>query len=328
MKNLLTEDTKVIMLLCASFEKNSPEKQLSLSEYALIVRWLIEAKKRPVDLLNKENLVEASKYSEIDIKRLDYLIGRGIKLGFALEEWQRNGLSIISRSDKDYPILYKKHLKDKCPPFLFCAGNLSLLNKGGMCIVGSRNVDKEGADFAKKIAKICSNNGISVISGGARGVDQISMDSALESGGVAVGILADNLLKKSLEKKSRQAIADDKLLLISPYNPNAGFNIGAAMGRNKLIYAMADFALVISAEYKKGGTWSGAEEELKRENPIPVFVRMGKNVPEGNERLIDLGAIPLYEPIDDSISLCKLLLNAVIKFKKNKPKNNNELTFA
>jgi hypothetical protein len=50
-------------------------------------------------------------------------------------------------------------------------------------------------------------------------------------------------------------------------------------------------------------------------------------VPEGNERLIDLGAIPLYEPIDDSISLCKLLLNAAIKFKKNKPKNNDELTF-
>jgi predicted Rossmann fold nucleotide-binding protein DprA/Smf involved in DNA uptake len=63
------------------------------------------------------------------------------------------------------------------------------------------------------------------------------------------------------------------------------------MGRNKLIYAMADYGLVVSAEYKKGGTWAGAIEELNRDNSRPVFVRTGNNAPLGNNKLLDCGAI-------------------------------------
>ena len=61
---------------------------------------------------------------------------------------------------------------------------------------------------------------------------------------------------------------------------------------------MADYGLVVSAEDKQGGTWAGAEEELKRENSLPVFVRIGDNAPQGNEKLMDLGAIPWPECID------------------------------
>lgn len=63
------------------------------------------------------------------------------------------------------------------------------------------------------------------------------------------------------------------------------------MGRNKLIYAMADYGLVVRADYKKGGTWAGATEELKRDNPKPVFVRTGDNVTRGNIKLLELGAV-------------------------------------
>jgi predicted Rossmann fold nucleotide-binding protein DprA/Smf involved in DNA uptake len=130
-----------------------------------------------------------------------------------------------------------------------------------------------------------------VVSGGARGVDQISMNAAFEAGGVVIGVLAENLLKKSVERKNRHAIAEGRLLLLSPYHPNARFTVGTAMGRNKLIYAMADYGLVVSADYKKGGTWAGATEELKRNNPRPIFVRTGSNVPQGNSKLLELGAI-------------------------------------
>ena len=133
-------------------------------------------------------------------------------------------------------------------------------------------------------------DGISIISGGAKGVDQISMSSAIGSGGSAVGVLADNLLKKSLERTSRIAIQENRLLLISPYNPNARFMVGTAMARNKLIYALADFSLVVTSEYKKGGTWSGAIEELKRENSIPVFVQKATPEIKGNGKLILEGA--------------------------------------
>ena len=158
-------------------------------------------------------------------------------------------------------------------------------------MVGSRNVDAMGETFTRKMARLCAESSMPVVSGGARGVDQISMESALDAGGTSIGILADNLLKKSLGKTFRKAIAGKRFLLISPYHPEAPFKAWAAMGRNKLIYAMADFALVVSSDHKKGGTWAGATEELKRESSIPVFTRIDDSVPKGNKKLLEIGAV-------------------------------------
>jgi len=298
MNDYLTDDTKAIILLCGVFGKDRSEKPLSLTEYSSLVHWLIKGKMRPSDLLQKDHLSEASMGSGIGKQRLESLLGRGVQLGFAVEEWQRSGIWIISRSDADYPVRYKKHLKDKAPPLLFGVGNRSLLKGGGLGIVGSRNVDQDGEAFTRHVAELCAYNRMPVVSGGARGVDQISMNAALEAGGVTIGILAENLLKKSVERNARKAIAEERLLLLSPYHPNARFTVGTAMGRNKLIYAMSDYALVVSAEYKKGGTWAGAQEELKRENALPVFVRTGNDVPQGNSKLLDLGAISWLDSID------------------------------
>jgi len=298
MNHSLTEDTKAIILLCGIFGKDRSEKPLLLREYSSLVRWLIEKRLRPADLLQKENILDAAIGSGIDKERLESLLGRGIQLGFAVEEWQRNGIWIISRSDSDYPARYKKHLKDKAPPLLYGVGDRSLLKGGGLAIIGSRNVDQAGEAFTRQAAELCANNEMPVVSGGARGVDQVSMSAALEAGGTVIGILAENLMKKSLERSARKAIANGQLLLISPYHPNARFTVGTAMGRNKLIYAMSDLGLVVSSEYKKGGTWAGAEEELSRDISIPTFVRVGHNAPEGNSKLLDIGAIPWPESIN------------------------------
>lgn len=264
--------------------------------------------------------------SGIDKQRLESLLGRGVQLGFAVEEWQRNGIWIISRSDADYPARYKKHLKDKAPPLLFGVGNRSLLKGGGLGIVGSRNVDQVGETFTRQVARLCAYNQMPVVSGGARGVDQISMVTALEAGGVAIGILAENLLKKSVERSARHAIADGRLLLLSPYHPNARFTVGTAMGRNKLIYAMSDYSLVVSAEHKKGGTWAGAEEELKRENALPVFVRVEHDVPLGNRKLLDLGAIPWPDSVElDHNSFKQQLHDLAVKSRKSRPEESPSL---
>jgi predicted Rossmann fold nucleotide-binding protein DprA/Smf involved in DNA uptake len=251
---------------------------------------LLKEKMRPEALLRQTDLSEAAVGSRIDRIRLEKLLGRGVQLGFAVEEWQRSGLWIVSRSDPEYPARYKNHLKEKAPPLLFGAGDKALLQGGGLAIVGSRNIDVEGEDFTRHVAEKCAYCRVPVVSGGARGVDQIAMRSALEAGGQTIGILAENLLKASIERHARYAIADGRLLLISPYHPQARFTVGTAMGRNKLIYGLADYGLIVSAEHKKGGTWAGAEEELKRDKPIAVFVRTGDKVPAGNKKLLELGA--------------------------------------
>jgi len=291
MSNFLTNDTKAIILLCGVLGKDRSLRPLTQGEYSALVQWLIGKEMRPEDLLEQHNVEEAAKGAGIDQERFKALLGRGVHLGFAVEEWQRNGIWIISRSDKDYPERYKKHLKHKAPPLLFGIGNRSLLQGGGLAIVGSRNVDLDGQAFTRQAAELCAYNGMPVVSGGARGVDQIAMTAALDAKGVTIGILAENLLKKSLERSARNAIANGCMILISPYHPNASFTVGTAMGRNKLIYALADYGLVVNAEYKKGGTWTGATEELKRENALTVFVRTGANVPLGNKKLLESGAL-------------------------------------
>lgn len=319
MNDFLTEDTKAIILLCGVFGKDRSQKRLSLAEYSSLVRWLIEVKMRPGDLLQKDTIHAASLGSGIDKQRLESLLGRGVQLGFAVEEWQRNGIWIISRGDADYPARYKKRLKDKAPPLLFGVGTRSLLTGGGLGIVGSRNVDYAGEAFTRRAAELCASNHMPVVSGGARGVDQISMDAALNAGGVSIGVLAENLLKKSVERNARRAIADGRLLLLSPYHPNAKFTVGTAMGRNKLIYAMSDYGLVVSADHTKGGTWAGAEEELKRENALPVFVRTGDDVPHGNTKLLELGAIAWPGSIESN-NLRRQLHELALNARDNLPK--------
>lgn len=291
MDHFLTDDTKAIILLCAVLGKDKSVAPLKLTEYNTLVQWLRNTNMRPAALLSLMDLREVAAGTGIKQERLSALLDRGVQLGFAIEEWQRNGLWIISRSDQDYPTRYKSHLKEKAPPLLFGAGDKNLLQGGGVAIVGSRNIDIEGEDFTRHAAEECAFCKIPVVSGGARGVDQIAMRSALEAGGKTIGVLADNLLKASIERHARYAIAEGQLLLISPYHPQARFAVGSAMGRNKLIYAIADYGLVVSADHKKGGTWAGAEEELKRQRSITIFVRTTGNVPLGNKKLLELGAM-------------------------------------
>ncbi len=316
--NLLTDDTKAIILLCAVLGKSKDVQPLNQAEYTKIVKSLVKIKKRPAYLLKQENLAAMAASSGIDILRLEALLNRGVQLGFAVEEWQRNGIWIISRSDKEYPQRYRNHLKEKAPPLLFGAGDRSLLIGGGLAIVGSRNVDARGEAFTRHVAELCAYNRMPVVSGGARGVDQVAMNAALDAGGVTIGVIAENLLKKSLERTARKAISESRLLLVSPYHPNARFTVGTAMGRNKLIYAMADYGLVVSADYNKGGTWAGAKEELKRDNALPVFVRIDESCPKGNQELMALGAVKWPEinsknDLNNQLSETKSLASKKVK---------------
>ena len=61
--------------------------------------------------------------------------------------------------------------------------------------------------------------------------------------GIAFGALADSLERTARQADVREFVSDGKLVLLTPYAPTAGFSVGAAMGRNKLIYGLAEFAV-------------------------------------------------------------------------------------
>ncbi|MBO4316799.1 MAG: DNA-protecting protein DprA [Mailhella sp.] len=294
----LSEDTKAVLLLCCPLGRK-PDKEalktLGPMEYSRFAAALYQYDnaKTPADIFafSQDDLGIVAGMAKIDAERIKRLLDRWGNFAGALESWLRAGLWAVSRGDAHYPGRFRDHLKDQRPPFLFGAGDPVLLMRGGLGMVGSRDVDETGAEFARRMANICAENLMPVVSGCARGVDTLSMLAAVDHGGTAVGFAADSLLKKSVSREYRRAIAEGKVLLLSAYNPEAGFFTGNAMGRNKHIYAQADYALVVSSGLEEGGTWAGAVEELKRQNHRPVFVRPGEDVPEGNKKLLKMGGI-------------------------------------
>ncbi len=293
----LTNDAKTILLLCGRFGKNDAAKPFSLREYNRLTDWMLDKKIRPADLLaaGESQLLETLP-REIDADRVKRLLGRGAAMALAIDKWTSSGVWVICRSDEDYPVRIKQHLKKQAPAILYGVGHAGSLQRGGLAVVGPRNVDNTGEQFTRLAVAACSKQGISIVSGGARGVDQVAMLEGLHAGGTVVGVLADSLLKSAVAKKYRDGIREQRLVLVSAFSPDASFNVGNAMGRNKHIYALADFGLIISAEMGKGGTWAGATEELKRPDPRPVFVRDEPTAPEGNRALIKLGAQPYPKP--------------------------------
>jgi predicted Rossmann fold nucleotide-binding protein DprA/Smf involved in DNA uptake len=293
----LTNDAKTILLLCGRFGKNDTAKPFSLREYNRLTDWLQDKRIRPADLLaaGETQLLETLP-RKIDGERVKRLLERGAAMALAIDKWTSSGVWVICRSDEDYPVRLKQHLKKQAPAILYGVGHAGLLQRGGLAVEGSRNVDNTGEKFTRLAVAACSKQGIPIVSGGARGVDQVAMLEGLHAGGTVVGVLADSLSKSTVEKKYRDGIREQRLVLVSAFSPEARFNVGNAMGRNKHIYALADFGLIISAEVGKGGTWAGATEELKRPDARPVFVRDEPTAPEGNRALIKLGAQPYPKP--------------------------------
>jgi predicted Rossmann fold nucleotide-binding protein DprA/Smf involved in DNA uptake len=227
----------------------------------------------------------------VDAEKITTLLGRGFMLSMAVETWQSAGVWVASRNETDYPERLLR-LKQNAPPLIYGCGEKKLLSRGGLAIVGSRDVDAAGETFTRNLAAKAAHEEMQIVSGGARGVDQFAMLAALEAGGTVVGVLADSLLRSATSGKARESIQDGCLTLVSAFDPEAGFNVGNAMQRNKQIYAMADFGLVVSSGYNEGGTWSGAIEQLEKLHVTPIFVRAGDDVPEGNRQLLRRGALP------------------------------------
>ena len=307
--NILSPNTQAILLLTAPLlfgRTTSSVQTLSLKEYSLLARQLHEMGRQPEDLLGNDvqEILKACA-AVIDPGRAEQLLDRGFVLSQVLEHWQARSIWVISRADASYPKRFRERLKDGAPSVLYGCGDVSLLNAGGLAVIGSRDVDSDGMRFTTDVGSLCGRSGVQVVSGGARGVDQAAMQSALDAGGCALGVLADSLGRAVLSQTWRAALADGRLLLISPYDPQASFNVGNAMGRNKLIYALSDAALVVASDLNKGGTWSGAVEQLDRRKLVPVYVRSDDASP-GLADLRKRGALDWPAPADAE-SLLQLL---------------------
>jgi len=297
----LSPNTQAILLLTAPLiagRKDKPsEDLLRPAEYNRLAQFLLEEQLQPEDLLTFDaGEVFENRQQLIDKNRLERLLARGFLLSQAIERWQTRAIWVVSRADVDYPRRLKTRLKEDAPSVLYGCGDATVLDAGGLAVVGSRNVDDELITYTEDIGGLAAKTSRTLISGGARGIDQAAMRGALEAGGKVTGVLANSLERMALSREHRNLVMDGRLVLVSPYDPMAGFNVGHAMQRNKLIYALADAALVVSSDYQKGGIWTGAIEQLERLRLVPVYVRPADKTSTGLKALQSKGALPWPNP--------------------------------
>lgn len=234
--------------------------------------------------------------------RVSRLLGRGGPVAIEIERLASRGIWMAALGDEDYPPRLVATLGDKAPPLLFGVGRAAVAAQESLAIVGSRDADDDAISYTEVVAASAVKGGLTISSGAARGVDAAAMTSALEHGGCAVGVVADGLEKRIREPQVRAWLADEQLCLLSPYGSNTGFSVGAAMGRNKLIYGLSAFALVVSATPGKGGTWAGATEALKNDWTT-LLVRQVSGSQSASERLIALGAKPFSASVPETITV-------------------------
>lgn len=300
MKAELSPNTQAILLLTAPLVigRSKPSvNPLTAGEYGRLARRLRELHRQPAHLLepDADSLVEECRIT-LDPEQLQGLLGRGFLLSQVVERWRSRAIWVVSRADAQYPQRLKKRLKDGAPPVLYGCGDASILNTGGLAVVGSRHVNETLIAYTEDVGRLTAASRHAVISGGARGIDQAAMGGALAAGGNVVGVMADGLEKAAVRREYREALMGGRLALICPYDPAARFHVGHAMQRNKLIYALADAALVVNSDDRKGGTWAGASEQLTRLNLVPVYVRTRGDVTRGLSELRKLGAKPWPNP--------------------------------
>ncbi len=319
----LSPDSQVMILLCShlGLSSNPDTAPFTLRDWNPLAHKLQACSLRPgalLDLSEQDLAIQISVSTE-EASRISRLLERRGSLAIELERLESLGIRVLTRADEDYPRRYRQLLKVSAPAVLFYAGNRELLGQPGIAVVGSRNVDQVGQECAAYIGNACAWSGLVLYSGGAKGVDSISMRATLDGRGTAVGILADSLERAIRTPDTRAALLRGDLCLFTPYAPNAGFSVGAAMGRNKLIYTLADYAVVVASDVEKGGTWAGATEALKA-GWVPVFVLDYPEMPEGNRALLKKGGIAFPYPFPTDFSKLPAWLKEHASLTGTKPK--------
>ena len=260
---------------------------LKASEYRKLCSELGE----PASLLGQSATELASRGAESSLaERVVRLLDRAVGVAFELDRYQESGIWTITEHDDTYPQHLRERLGTKAPVVLHGSGSSDILDRAGIGVVGSRAVSEEGAEVAGEAAAHAAALGIPLVSGGARGVDQIAMNAAYQAGGSVVAVLADALVKTINRTDVRQALLDDSTVMCTPYGPEAGFSVGNAMGRNKIIYGLATVTLVVASDHDSGGTWAGATEAL-RHGFGRVVVWNGPGEGPGNAALIEQGGV-------------------------------------
>ena len=260
----------------------------------IIVR-LFEQKKTIIDFFNFPEEIWKKEFDlpDKDIAIIKNSIEELPNNSFLVESLLEQGYKILPITSQEYSPVLKKNLgRNYAPPVLYTKGNLQILKKDSIAIVGSRKANNKSLEFTDNIAKKAAGSNKVVVSGFAKGVDKQALDSALKYNGQSIIVLPQGITTfTSGFKKYYKPVIEGKVLVLSTFHPKAKWHVQLAMARNPVIYGLAK-EIYVAESSNKGGTWSGVMDGLRKKRTI--YVRM----PEVNENnanliLIQKGAKPV-----------------------------------
>ena len=148
-----------------------------------------------------------------------------------------------------YPSLLAE--MDDAPPLLIARGDLKLLDRRAVAIVGARNASAAACRFARTLAHDLGREGVAVVSGLARGIDSAAHDGALESG--TVGIVAGGIdIFYPPENQARQQAMFERGLVLAEMPPGTEPRARHFPYRNRIIAGMSVGTVVVEAAPRSG----------------------------------------------------------------------------
>ena len=212
-----------------TMEKPTVDREVNVQDL-LALGYSPDAAERILQMLSQEDL-------------LDYYLSRG----------KRYGCVPVTRVSEDYPGILRKRLGLEAPGCLWAKGDLSLFHTPAIALVGSRDLRDENRRFAENVGIQAARQGLTLVSGNARGADKTAQNACLRSGGRVISIVADELAKHPVQ---------ENILFVSESGFDEVFSAQRAISRNRCIHALGRMVFVAQATLNKGGTWDGTVKNL------------------------------------------------------------------
>ncbi|HEY7417715.1 MAG TPA: DNA-processing protein DprA [Ktedonobacteraceae bacterium] len=247
-------------------------------------------------IVEKDNVLK-----EEFIQKLEQAKEKLVAQAFLVEQLQHAAISMMTVLDEHYPKTLKLALdRTHIPPILFYAGNVDILKRPTIAIIGSRKASEISLDFTKTLAHYLADNDTNVISGYARSVDRAAYEGAIATNGYTTVVLPQGIRKLSkVQLQSLQPrIEAEKILLLSQFHPDAPWMVSRVMERNNVVTGLAQVVIVAESD-TNGGTWEGANGALKQKRQLFVRHTDDEEMRPGNKALLERGGKPLHWPTTD-----------------------------
>lgn len=221
----------------------------------------------------------------------------GVDLDKVWSRIEKEGIKVLTWDDDLYPPRLKEI--EQPPPVLYVRGEITLDDHFAVAVVGTRRVTPYGRQIAEELASFLAGQGVTVVSGLARGVDAAAHAAALKAGGRTMAVLGCGVDKIYPPEHSQMAAKImEQGALVSDYAVGTPPDSANFPPRNRIISGLAMAVVVVEAGETSGAliTAEFAAEQGREVFAVPGSILAPQS--KGTNKLIQNGAHPLLSPQD------------------------------